>query len=135
MNTINTIYTVEQTFILLQLPPDESVPAWLYNAKLYFISRSPAELSLVCPEILLPSALPIHWKVARHWNIIHLPPLDLSLTGITARLSAILAEQHINLNVIATFDTDYIMIPSDKFYLALHALQQNGYTVQPSEFT
>lgn len=132
MTTI--IYTLEQPFAMLRLPPQEVLPAWVQSSVFYSVSRSPDELSIVCAESVLPAEIPETWAIARGWALLHLPPLDLELTGIAARFSGIIAAEEINLNIIATFDTDYIMIPVEKAERALRALRNSGYSIQRSGF-
>lgn len=132
MTTI--IYTMEQPFALLRLPPQEVLPAWVHSSVFYTVSRSPDELSIVCAESVLPPEIPETWTLARGWALLHLPPLNLELTGIAARFSSIVAAEGINLNIIATFDTDYIMIPVEKAERALRALRNSGYSIQRSGF-
>jgi hypothetical protein len=55
-------------------------------------------------------------------------PLDFSLTGILAEISAVLAEAEISIFPISTFDTDYILIKTEKLPLAIEALLASGYT-------
>jgi len=63
------------------------------------------------------------------WSRLKVPgPLDFSLTGILAEISAVLAEAEISIFAISTFDTDYILIKTEKLPLAIEALLASGYT-------
>jgi len=53
--------------------------------------------------------------------------LDFSLTGILADISAVLAKAEISIFAISTFDTDYILVKSEKLQATKKALQQAGY--------
>ena len=55
-------------------------------------------------------------------------PLDFSLTGILADISTVLAEAEISIFAISTFDTDYILVKSEKLPYAKAALLASGYT-------
>lgn len=55
--------------------------------------------------------------------------LDFSLVGILAEISRILAEQHIGIFAISTFNTDYILTKSKDFQKALEVLICAGYKV------
>jgi uncharacterized protein len=63
------------------------------------------------------------------WRVLHLGTMDLSLTGIAARFTAALAAAGVAVNVIATYDTDYILVKNDVLARAVEALQEAGYAV------
>ena len=97
------------------------------NREFFFIGRTDEELSLVCKT----EAVPEHtidrddgWRGFRIQGI-----LDFSLIGILARLSGILAEQHIGIFAVSTFNTDYILVKKENLESALQALACAGYTV------
>ncbi|MBQ8961244.1 MAG: ACT domain-containing protein [Ruminococcus sp.] len=97
------------------------------SSRLFFIGRTDRELSLVCPtEDVLEETLRRDdgWKAFRIEG-----ELDFSLTGILAKLSAVLAQQEIGIFAVSTYDTDYILVKSENFDRALSALAQEGYTV------
>ena len=56
-------------------------------------------------------------------------PLDFSLVGILARISAVLAENQIGIFAVSTFNTDYILVKKDNFPKAQKALISAGYIV------
>ena len=56
-------------------------------------------------------------------------PLDFSLTGIMSNISTVLANEKISIFAISTFDTDYVLVKSDKFEAAKAALIKNNYQV------
>ena len=63
------------------------------------------------------------------WSCIKVEdPLDFSLTGILAKISTVLAKAKISIFVISTFDTDYILVKSEKLPFAERALLKSGYT-------
>ena len=55
--------------------------------------------------------------------------LEFSLTGILARLSAVLAENKIGIFAVSTFNTDYMLAKSADFDRALAALRASGYKI------
>jgi uncharacterized protein len=57
-----------------------------------------------------------------------LGPLDFALTGIVAALTAPLAAAGISVSVIATYDTDYLLVKADRLADAAAALRAAGYT-------
>jgi hypothetical protein len=57
-------------------------------------------------------------------------PLDLSLTGILASLSAPLAEAGISIFAVSTFDTDYLLIKANDLQNTIQVLRQAGHHIQ-----
>ncbi|WP_324033600.1 ACT domain-containing protein [Shewanella yunxiaonensis] len=52
-----------------------------------------------------------------------------SATGIHANVVTTLANAHVSIFAISTFDTDYILLKWDKLDAALQALRSKGYKV------
>lgn len=82
------------------------------------------ELSIVVDEnIEIQSDVVEHnWKAIKIVGL-----LDFALIGIFAKISIILAQAEISIFAISTYNTDYILIKSDKLDKAINALQDNGY--------
>jgi len=81
---------------------------------LYSISKSEEELSIVCSSSIQLNSE----KCELGWFCIKIiGSLDFSLTGILAEISAVLAEAEISIFAISTFDTDYILVKSEKLPL------------------
>ena len=55
--------------------------------------------------------------------------LDFSLIGILSKLSGILAENHIGIFAVSTYNTDYILVKEENFERALEVLASKGYTI------
>lgn len=93
----------------------------------YFLAKTTDELSLVCFTEEVPDNAV---KVERGWKAFRIEgPLDFSLIGILARLSALLAENGIGIFAVSTYDTDYILVKADKIHEAREALKNAGYGV------
>lgn len=119
--------TLKGEYSLCRLDANASIPSWIYDSDFYTISKSPEELSIVCESKYVPGNI----QQNSNWKLLKIDAvLDLSLTGITARFSKPLAEAGINLCVIATFDTDYVMVQEEKLLLAAEALQKGGFIVE-----
>ena len=110
-------------FAVCRLGVDASVPADLLVSPQAFVSitRSADELSIVCPETLAPAGAQVQagWRVFKVMG-----PLDFSLTGIIATLTAPLAEAKISVFAVATYDTDYILVQEENLEGAKQALAQ-----------
>jgi hypothetical protein len=116
-------------YSLCRLPAGSSLPAWVLPSSFYNISHTSEELSVVCESKYVPASIlqDGDWKLLKIAAV-----LDLALTGITAKFSTALANAGVNLCVIATFDTDYIMVKSTKLRIAITALENAGFIFEPS---
>ena len=83
-------------------------------------------MSVVCEQRFVTSEI----KKSTGWRLLKINAvLDLSLTGITAKFSTALAKVGVNLSVIATFNTDYILVEHVKLLTAIVALREAGFEV------
>jgi hypothetical protein len=117
------------SYAICRLGPEASIPAW---AQGNFVSMTYTcnELSVVCLEQHIPPEI----QQERQWRILEVEgPMDLSLVGIMATLTQPLANAGVNVFVISTFDTDYILIKEDKLEVAKQALIQAGHYIQHRE--
>ncbi|MDO4581285.1 MAG: ACT domain-containing protein [Bacillota bacterium] len=92
-----------------------------------FIGKTDEENSLVCITQNVPDNVIERddgWKAFRLQGV-----LDFSLVGILAKLSTILAENHIGIFAISTFNTDYILTKRENYLKASAALVNAGYEV------
>jgi hypothetical protein len=117
-------------FAVCRLPPDAPLPSWASGARPFCIARSDDELSIVCPTTQLPPSPPPEMRVERDFAaLVVRGPLDFALTGILARLAAVLAGAAISLFAFSTFDTDYLLVRADRLAAAVAALVAAGIIV------
>lgn len=111
-------------FTIHRFPPNHKIPKQIYESQFISISKTEDELSIVCnSSVLLNSE-----NSETDWACIKvLGPLDFSLTGILADISTALAKAEVSIFVISTFDTDYILVKSEKLPVANEALLKAGY--------
>jgi len=116
---------LEDLFSVHRFPPDHDIPKQIYESQFYSISKTDSELSIVCSSsILLDSE-----RSETDWSCIKVQgPLNFSLTGILADISDVFAKAKVSFFAISTFDTDYILVKSEKLSVANEALQKDGYT-------
>ena len=103
------------------------LPEELPDAELCFLAKTDKEISLVCPEELVPAGAYIRddgWRAFRISG-----QLDFSLIGILSKISGILADAGIGIFAVSTYDTDYVLVKEEAFGRALEALEAGGYTV------
>ena len=105
---------------------NSQIPVQVYESEFFTISKTDDELSIVCSSSvkLDCDTSSTHW---RGFKV--LGPLDFSLTGIMAELSAVLAQANISIFAISTYDTDYILVKADNTQAARAALQLAGYSI------
>lgn len=122
-----TFILMDGIFSLCRLAPLDSIPSWALSSDFYTISKTSDELSIVCESQYVPAGI----KQDGNWKLLKIASvLDFSLTGITAKFSTALANAGVNLCVIATYETDYILVKQEKMQTAITALQLAGFMVQ-----
>ncbi len=119
---------LENSFTIHRFPPNQNVPKQVYESPFYSISKTDDELSIVCTSTTQLNSE----KSETGWSCIRVAgSLDFSLTGILAKILTILAEAEISIFAISTFDTDYILMKSEKLPSARDSLLASGYTFTP----
>jgi hypothetical protein len=121
-----TLNLLPDVFAICQLNRDAALPAWALEGEFFSVTRTADELSIVCPQTLVPEGV----KCEKGWRGLRVAgTLDFSLTGILASLAATLAEAQISIFAIATFDTDYLLVKADKLENAIEVLTSAGHRV------
>lgn len=127
--TTLSILVLDGEYSLCRLDAGAAVPQWAMDSVFYTITKTKDELSIVCESRLVPAGE----KQDGGWRLLLIAAvLNLSLTGITARFSTALANAGVNLCVIATYNTDYIMVKNTKLSIAIEALEAAGFSIQQS---
>jgi len=122
-----TLSVFEGRFAVCRLSAQAEIPGWALDEPFFSITRTPDELSIVCPERSVPAGE----ACEKGWNCLKVQgPLDLSMTGVMASLAAPLAEAAISIFTISTFDTDYLLVKEEEFESAILALTGAGHTVE-----
>lgn len=96
-----------------------------------FTARTDREWSLVCQTEFAPAASDCDaredgWRAFRVAGV-----LDFSLIGILAGLSGVLARAGVGIFAVSTYDTDYILFREQALDMALAALRDAGYQIEP----
>jgi hypothetical protein len=117
---------LSETYAVVRLPPDASVPAWALAARGFSsLTRTGEELSVVCPE----ADAPRDTRMERGWAALKLHgPFPFTQVGVLASVAAPLAQAGISIFAVSTFDTDYILVPAARLQPALAALRSAGHT-------
>ncbi len=118
LSILKNLYTIHR------FPPNHEIPKQIYESEFYSITKTKDELSILCDSsfILNSENSETGWSCMKI-----LGTLDFSLTGILADISGVLAENDISIFAISTFDTDYILVKSQKLADGKEALFNSGY--------
>ena len=115
---------LDDTFTIHRLNSSARIPDEVFGEMFFNIVKTKEELSIVCRNSLTLNSE----GSSRAWSCIKVSgPLELNTIGILAKLSKVLAEAHISIFTISTYDTDYILIKSDKTTEAVSALKSAGF--------
>ncbi len=117
---------LDGTYGICSLDRSSPIPPWSQNSGFFSITVTPDELSIVTDEDSIPSDV----QCDRAWRILRLVgPLDFALTGVLAKLSSILAEKHISIFAISTYNTDYILVKESNIQQAIDGLTEHCYAI------
>ena len=111
---------------ICRLDAEEEVPAWATRGPFFSVMRTRDELSVVCPEEVVPESI----SRERGWRALRLEgTFDLSMVGILASVASPLAEAGASIFAISTFDTDYVLVREEQLDLAIDTLRACGHRV------
>jgi hypothetical protein len=109
------------TLSVCRLHASERIPSWALELHEGFVSitRTPEELSIVCPE----EAVPPDTTTEDGFRALKVPgPIPFETTGVLAALAGPLAQAGISIFAIATYDTDYVLVRETDLEKALETL-------------
>ena len=121
-----------ERYCICRLDAHDELPAWAHLAaerSIDFISvtRTRAELSVVCPSRFVPADVATRsdgWRCLRVDGL-----LELSLTGVLLRLLQPLAGASCPVFTVATYETDYLLVAERDLARAVAALRAAGHVV------
>lgn len=117
---------LEGNYAVCRLAPEAVAPSWLPSDGFVSVTRTAEELSIVC----LKDAVPASVRAERGFRILKIEgPLDFALTGILLAVASPLAAAGISIFALSTYDTDYVLIPSDDLDQAVAALRDAGHRI------
>jgi hypothetical protein len=110
---------------ICKLPAAAPVPEWAAGG-FTSVTRTRAELSIVCPQEAVPPAV----SSVGGWRAFEVEgPLDFGLTGILSSIARPLADAQISIFAISTFDTDYVLVREGSLEHAERVLRAAGHSV------
>jgi hypothetical protein len=121
-----SIDVMSGSYTICRLDAGDALPSWATPAPFFSVTRTAAELSVVCETRAVPAGV----RAEHGWRVLAVRgPLDFTLTGIVAALSAVLAAEAISIFVVSTFDTDYLLVRASATERAIAALRDAGHIV------
>lgn len=106
-----------------RLAPDAPLPSWIAGA-FTSVTRTDEELSVICDEESVPADV----RAERGWRAVRVVgPIPFEVTGVAAALVSPLAAAGISVFLLATFDTDYLLLKDALFARALDVLRAAGH--------
>jgi len=113
---------------VVRLAPRDPVPDWAFCASsldaFVSVTRTEDELSIVCD----PRHAPRDARIESGFSSIRLVgPFPFDQVGVLASFTAPLAQAGVSLFAMSTFDTDYILVKTDRLETAVAALVRAGH--------
>ena len=120
-----TLEILPETLHIHRFSPDTPVRDHMFDGSFVSITRSADELSVVTSAVIEEAS-----AVERGWRAFRVQgKLDFSLIGIVAEIATSLAAAEISVFTVATFNTDYVLVPKDLLGPALRALKARGHEI------
>ncbi|MGC1649696.1 MAG: ACT domain-containing protein [Candidatus Sulfotelmatobacter sp.] len=111
-------------YAIVRLAPDAPVPDWATRGEFTSITRTPDELSIVCPADNLPRDV----DSPHHWICLKLEgPFPFSQTGVLLSFIEPLSKNDIPIFAISTYDTDYVLLQEDHMGNVMDILREAGH--------
>jgi len=124
-----TIVIYEKMYAVCQLQPDATVPTWAEGPEFVSITRTAAELSIVCQQDMLPGDV----RAEKNRRLLRIEgKLGFELTGVLASGTAPLSNAELIIFAILTYDTDYLLIADEDLQKATEMLEAAGHTIRQS---
>ncbi|MCK4984650.1 MAG: ACT domain-containing protein [Desulfobacterales bacterium] len=125
-----TLKILPNRLAVCRLNADAPLPDWIDESDFSSVTRTEAELTIVCDQELVASGT----TSETGWRCIKVEgPLDFSEIGIVLSLTQPLAESGVAVFLISTFDTDYLMVKEKDLANAIDALSAQGHQVKAED--
>ena len=111
MSAGRRLVLLPQSFAICRFPADAPLPVWIFHggASVWSLTRTPHELSLVCPADDLPPS--VDRDVEMPWRAFALDgPIPFDTTGVLDSLTTPLAAAGVPVFAISTYDTDLLLV-------------------------
>jgi hypothetical protein len=118
-----TLIPLDGNFTISQVSDYRKITPEIFKSKFYSITNTGEEISIItnCTTRFPDIKSSYGWKAFRVEGI-----LDFSLVGIINEITGPLKDHKISVNVISTFNTDYIFIKEKSFRKAIDVFRLSG---------
>jgi hypothetical protein len=134
MNPPLTLEWLPGRYAVCRLDSHAEIPRWALDSlqragasspRLFCITRTDNELSIVCDESLIPPNAKKAMTIENDFAAMRIVgQVDMATIGIFAKLTAALADALVPVFAISTFDTDYLLVRSRFMAEATKALSR-----------
>ena len=115
-------------YAIVRLAPTAPIPDWATKGEFTSITRTPDELSVVCPAASLPKTI----DPGHRWICLKLEgPFPFSQTGVLLSFIEPLSRKGIPIFAISTCDTDYVLVQEDCAGFTFDTLRDAGHELMP----
>jgi hypothetical protein len=105
---------------ICRLDAAAEVPEWSRGSRFAAVTRTAGELSVVCECRLVPPAA----RAERCWTVLELEgPIPFEQIGVLCSVLEPLARAAVSVFAISTYDTDYVLVRTERLEDAVSALQ------------
>ena len=118
-----------ETLAVVRLGPGAEVPRWAESSSIFSVTATARETSLVCAARDVPTKSVAH-KPCTAFAVEG--PRDLAGTGSLLELLTPLAAEQISVLSLATYDTDWLLVPTADAERAVEAWRRSGHEVTPA---
>ncbi len=122
-----SLFLLEGLFAVCRLDKSAAIPVWATTQPFFSITRTADELSVVCPQKGVPEGIDCEagWRCLKVES-----PFEFDLTGAISSVAAPLTKADIGMFVVATQDSDYLMVKEYDSERAIALLSRAGYRVE-----
>jgi len=128
MNIPKLSFTIlPDLFAICKLAARENLPSWAFRGGFSSVTQTPEELSIVCPQNLVPAGV----EATKGWKSLKIEAkLDFEMVGIVSSITSSMAEAGISIFAVSTFNTDYFFIKEEDLGSGVAALRKAGHEVR-----
>jgi hypothetical protein len=121
-----------QALAVVRLPAGSPPPSWAVGPPLVSVTLTPRETSVICPTAALPDDLPgpVEGPMVGAQVV---DPLEFSQVGVLVSLLRPLADAGISVLTVSSYDTDWVLVPSDQAAAAAAVWRHAGHEVSEVE--
>ena len=121
-----SLFLLDGLFAICRLDKKASIPDWAVSKQFFSVARTDDELSVVCPQEGIPEGIDCEggWQCLKVES-----PFEFDLTGAISSIAALLAEADILMFMIATQDSDYLMVKESDLDRTISVVAEAGYRV------